>query len=350
MVKRPQLIKQSLLHHIFWRSRSPVSAVAKEFAVTAQAVQSHLKKLVTNGTVVASGVKRYTRYRLAVTREDQRVFPLDGTVTEDLVWKTLVAPFVAQLPQEERDICNYGLTEMFNNAIDHSSGKEAKVSLQCTPASIVMHVADDGEGIFHKIANALKLTDPRQSLLELSKGKFTTDPTRHTGEGIFFSSRLFDLYRIRSENLVFYHSAQTDDWLLEAEDKTFYGTRITMALLLPSKTVMRDVFSRFSSGPDEYRFSKTHVPLNLATFDDEALLSRSSAKRVLSRVDRFSEVLLDFAGIRSIGQAFADEIFRVFANAHPKVQLIAINANADVTRMIRRAEAARSETASPPSP
>jgi hypothetical protein len=53
--------------------------------------------------------------------------------------------------------------------------------------------------------------------------------------------------------------------------------------------------------------------------------------------------VLDFERIGSIGQAFADEIFRVFANAHPEVELIATNAAPDVQQMIRRAEVARDE-------
>ncbi len=116
-----------------------------------------------------------------------------------------------------------------------------------------------------------------------------------------------------------------------------------MSLLTPAIRTLADVFARFSSGPEDHRFAKTHVPLKLATFGDETLVSRSSAKRVLSRVDRFEEVFLDFAKVRSIGQGFADEIFRVFANEHPNVRLIAINANEPVTTMIRRAQAAREE-------
>ena len=54
-------------------------------------------------------------------------------------------------------------------------------------------------------------------------------------------------------------------------------------------------------------------------------------------------MLLDFRQIHLIGPAFADEIFRVFANAHPNTKLIYINANEEVTMMIRRAQATRGE-------
>ena len=69
--------------------------------------------------------------------------------------------------------------------------------------------------------------------------------------------------------------------------------------------------------PEEIRKSLleqvTHIPLRLAEYGEDNLVSRSQAKRVLARVDRFEEVILDYSGIRAVGQAFADEIFRVFA-------------------------------------
>jgi hypothetical protein len=160
---------------------------------------------------------------------------------------------------------------------------------------------------------------------------------------VFFTSRAFDRFVLRSANLAFTHKAPADDWLVEERAEPIRGTHVAMELLLPPLRRLTDVFGRFSSGPDEYRFARTHLPLKLATFGDESLVSRSSARRVLSRVDRFDEVLLDFAGVRSVGQAFADEIYRVFAAEHPAVQLLAINANEQVSSMIRRAEAARRE-------
>jgi hypothetical protein len=45
-------------------------------------------------------------------------------------------------------------------------------------------------------------------------------------------------------------------------------------------------------------------------------------------------LVLDFKGVVLIGQAFADEVFRVFALAHPEVELIPLNANKEVRRMI----------------
>lgn len=80
--------------------------------------------------------------------------------------------------------------------------------------------------------------------------------------------------------------------------------------------------------------------VSLAQAQNETLVSRSQAKRVLARLERFKEVLLDFKRVTSIGPAFADEIFRVFRSTHPAVHLVVVNASDEVQKMIRRAESA----------
>lgn len=283
---------------------------------------------------------------LAPLHEYKHTYKLDKGIAEDQIWSQFVRPKLTSHDLDTIELLSYGLTEMVNKAIDHSEGKQVRIKLTFTAISVVLQVSDNGVGIFNKVIKSLRLADPRQALLELGKGKFTTDPTRHTGEGIFFSSRAFDKFAIRSANILFRRDSDLNDWSFGTRPQ-HVGTRIRMSLLQPPRRKLVDVFTRHSSGPEEYRFAKTQVPLRLATFGDESLLSRSSAKRVLARIEKFDEVLLDFNAVRSIGPAFADEIFRVFSVAHPHVRLIPINANAEVTSMIRRALSAASSTNQP---
>jgi hypothetical protein len=53
--------------------------------------------------------------------------------------------------------------------------------------------------------------------------------------------------------------------------------------------------------------------------------------------------MLDFTGVTTIGPAFADEIFRVFAREHPNVEIVPIHAVTEIQQMIRRAEVARDQ-------
>jgi hypothetical protein len=82
---------------------------------------------------------------------------------------------------------------------------------------------------------------------------------------------------------------------------------------------------------------KTIVPMRLEQHESEKLMSRAQAKRVAQQFERFNEVVLDFEGVAEVGPAFADELLRVFAAAHPAVRLVPINMSQAVARMVRRA-------------
>ncbi|HIK17725.1 MAG TPA: STAS-like domain-containing protein [Leptolyngbyaceae cyanobacterium M33_DOE_097] len=174
-------------------------------------------------------------------------------------------------------------------------------------------------------------------IAELAKGKLTTDPDRHTGQGIFFTSRMFDEFAILSGSIYFSHEFnKAEDWIVE-RDGFQSGTTVFMKLKNNTSRTSKQVFDSFSSG-DDYAFTKTVVPVRLAQYGDEKLVSRSQAKRLLAGVDKFRVVVFDFAGVDSIGQAFSDEVFRVFKRQHPEMQVMSLNANQDVAQMIRRAE------------
>ena len=83
---------------------------------------------------------------------------------------------------------------------------------------------------------------------------------------------------------------------------------------------------------------RSHV-VNLLK-NETGLVARSQAKRVLDGLERFQEVILDFAGVEGIGQGFADEVFRVWPRQHPDTHLRAENMTAPVTFMVERARRA----------
>jgi hypothetical protein len=114
------------------------------------------------------------------------------------------------------------------------------------------------------------------------------------------------------------------------------GTSVFTELSNHTARTPKKIFDQYASPDEDYGFNKTVVPVNLAQYGNDKLISRSQAKRVVSRLELFKTILLDFTGVPSIGQAFADEIFRVFANAHPTISLLSIHANSEVQRMIAR--------------
>jgi hypothetical protein len=307
--------------------------LASEFGLSRQVANGYLQSMVRDGLIEAEGTTRARVYRLRVLTEAARDYPREG-LQEDLVWRELISPVVARFPQNVRDIWHYASTEMINNAIDHSGSPDVQVRVQKNALFTEAVVADEGEGIFLKIQLALSLHDPREAILELAKGKLTTAPDRHTGEGIFFTSRALDFFEIESHHLRFSHTRSADDSIAEQSSDT-PGTRVRMRLANDSPRIIRELFDAFQD-PEEYTFDKTVVPLRLAQYGDEKLVSRSQAKRVAQRFERFKRVELDFAGVSDIGQAFADELFRVFAAAHPTIRITPINTEPAVAQMIRR--------------
>lgn len=255
---------------------------------------------------------------------------------EDKVWREHIRPLMDGVPQNVLGICQYGFTEMLNNAIEHSEGQTVHVVVRRTDEAIQMEIADDGVGVFRKLTRDLQLDDERHAILELSKGKLTTDPQHHTGEGIFFTSRVFDQFLIRSGRLRFTHSSLNGDWLVE-NNVSVNGTFVSMDIRLDTTRTPQAVFDEFTSASGGFGFTRTKVPVSLAQYGDENLVSRSQARRVLARFERFTEIVLDFRHVNLIGQAFADEIFRVFQQAHPDINLSWQDANADIERMIQRA-------------
>lgn len=334
-------IRAALLNALAQSNLTPAAGVAREFGITRQAVNRHLRNLVSKGEVSAQGSTRSRRYRLVESMEE-RTYRVKG-LSEDLVWRDYVAPRLTDLPDNVLQIWHHGVTEMVNNSIDHSGGNSIIVTIHRSAQHTRVLVNDNGVGIFRKIKEAANLEDERLGALELAKGKFTTDPANHSGEGIFFTSRMFDQFSILSRCLFFIHDSNNDDWIMEDEEDSGPGTLVSMLMSNVSSRAVTEVFERFASSASDFRFSVTHVPVGLARVGSEHLVSRSQAKRVLTRLERFDRVLLDFEGVDRIGQAFADEAFRVFPAGNPGTDVSWINAAPEVEKMIRRAVSARGE-------
>lgn len=309
---------------------------AERFEISRVAANKYIQKLETEGWIARSGPSTHPVFSLGYKRRVSRIYELKG-LEEHVAWERDFKPYFS-LSTNVQSIVNHGFTEMLNNAIDHSAGHSAFVWGSQEDDMFHLIISDDGVGIFAKIAAALNLPDMRQALFELSKGKLTTDPSKHTGEGVFFTSRMFDLFEISANGLRFNHRDDSpNDWLHEEKGIFPEGTTVFMRIALTSERSTSDVYAQFTNAPEDFDFSKTIVPMKLATFGDEQLVSRSQAKRLIARFDRFRTVILDFEGVQEIGQAFADELFRVYGVGHPKVELLPSNMTAQVERMWLRA-------------
>lgn len=335
--ERGEEIRRFILENIEKHPRDISARAAEKFDITRQAVNKHLQKLKSEHALSETGKTRNRSYKLAPILEWRKDFPIAPDLGEDVIWTTSILPVLGEQPENVLDIWRYCVTEMLNNAMDHSGGTLIQIRISRTAIDTEMSISDDGIGIFKKIQDALGLLDERHAILELCKGKLTTDPSKHTGEGIFFTSRMVDSFDILSGGVYLGHTfGKEEDWVIE-RDKSSSGTTIFLKLGNHTSRTLEKIYEKYSLTSDDYGFNKTVVPVKLAQYGNDKLISRSQAKRLLARVELFRVVMFDFEGVPIIGQAFADEIFRVFAKEHPNIELVPIHARSEVRRMIERA-------------
>ena len=325
-----------------------VVTIARKYNVTTQTIYRYLKKLEKEGRIVRTPKGRENIYELT---EIVKVFSLSVEEgAEDVAWNSHVEKFVKGTPECAYHVLYYIFTEMINNAIDHSEGTEIKVRISKNELQTEFSILDNGVGIFNKIASAMNLAEKRFAILELSKGKFTTNPESHTGEGIFFSSKAADLFVISSDGLTFssnvkYEKAPeiSSEYMIWDSPLLHIGTGVFFVVHHSHSKPLKALFDEFADPSDDYRFEKTAVPVKLVEFGNETplFISRSQAKRLLVRFEEFKKIIIDFSDIDSIGQGFADEVFRVFPNNHPETQLIPTNCSESVKQMIARVSGKR---------
>jgi anti-sigma regulatory factor (Ser/Thr protein kinase) len=155
-----------------------------------------------------------------------RQFPSDSLKDEARVWDQLVAPQL-RLPRNVFDICRHGFTKILNNVIDHANSTTVTIRCAQDARSTRIDIEDDGMGVFASLRNHFGFDSDIHALMELTKGKLTVAPLAHSGEGIFFSSKMFDQFVIESGDL----SATFDSDQCAVRTTTHRkGTRVQMQI------------------------------------------------------------------------------------------------------------------------
>lgn len=333
-------IRQQIINEVRSGNISPVADIMALFDLTRPAVMRHINALIEQHKLQATGSTKDRVYTLGTFREQVFSFVIEkGKSSEHSIFRNHFGWVLEEdLPDNIVDIVFHGFTEMVNNVIDHSEGIVCKIKVSRDSETISIFIFDDGEGIFKRVTRLCDLIDEHQAIIELKKGKLTTDPDNHSGQGIFFTSRMFDDFVIESRGLRFEGHNKDYDLLSDISDNGC-GTRLGMRVKLDSKRTCQEVFSKYSGdGENDYPFNKTVIPVELAQFGNQRLVSRSQAKTLLARIESFETVIFDFTNVDSIGQAFADEIFRVKARSVPNIAFHICNANEMVMNMINRAK------------
>lgn len=310
-----------------------VRLVAESFGISRVNAHRHVQKLVESGELIRVGRTKAAKYYRSSEQSHHFDIILDARINEDDAWKAHLKERISIFPKNIVDICYYAFAEMVNNAIDHSRGRRIVCHYAVRDRMIHIEIGDDGIGIFRNIMESYGYASEREAILHLHKGKLTTDPQRHTGQGIFFTSRLCDAFSIHSGHFVY--RVSENDWTVQEVDTLQKGTLVVLDIDTQSSRKTRDIFDAYAVA-DTGGFRRTQTAVKLVEFDEGALISRSQARAITLHLDQFSTVTLDFSGIDTVGQGFVDQVFRVWQEEHPEITLEYINANDDVEFMIER--------------
>lgn len=340
-------IREKVLKFIESRKVIRSLEMAASFGVTRQYASQLLRILVNAGDIIKIGSTRSARYTLPRFADElgsnRKVIRLrnrdldDHDITESFL---ATSPAFKFAKENVQSILRYAFSEMLNNAIEHSKSPNIEVELLEDGRTIRFIVNDFGVGVFRNVMRKRGLKTELEAMQDLLKGKTTTAPKAHSGEGIFFTSKAGDRFVLES----FGHRMVVDnsihDVFFEPRKPSKRGTRVIFAIARDSKRHLSDVFRKFQSDPEQMAFDRTEVHVRLFTAGT-IHISRSQARRVVTGLEKFRSVILDFDRVPSVGQAFADEVFRVFQAKHPNITITPVNMTEAVRFMVERVEKPR---------
>ncbi len=335
-------IKEKILQFIKMNKIAKAIDLAAEFGVSRQYIGRVLKGMATAGEVIKIGSTRSARYTLAQFEDSIGVDKVSRRLRNDNLKEHEISdqllinfPAYKLAPENVQSIINYAFSEMLNNAIDHSKSENIEVEIIDNGKSINFIVNDFGIGVFRNIMAKRHLKNEYEAMQDLLKGKTTTAPRAHSGEGIFFTSKSADRFVLESYGQRLIIDNVIRDVFFEDQKPRKNGTKVIFSIAKKSDRHLINIFQKYETDPENHAFDKTEIQVRLYTMGT-VYVSRSQARRILTDLDKFKSIIFDFNQVPTVGQAFADEIFRVFKNDHPDIKLEAIKMNEAVRFMVER--------------
>lgn len=337
--------KKFILEHLRKYGVVRTRDIVKALRITRQTAHQHLQELILAGKLVKEGATLGARYRFRSAGHREQALSFSGIrktrgLDEDKVCDEVELRLRLQrrLSPEAFRVFRYAFTEMLNNALSHSKAPAVSFRVELREGTCRFEISDAGIGVFESVRRKFRLAGAFEAAEHLLKGKQTTDPQHHSGQGIFFTSKIADRFVLSSQKLGLITDAGAEETFLEELRKPFRGTFVEFFVKQRSRKDLRRLFEAYSD--EDYEFHKTRVIVRLSA-GEGGLVSRSEAKRILFGLEKFKHIVLDFRKVRGIGQGFADEVFRVFQASHPSIRLEPVHMVPPVEFMVRRAREAK---------
>jgi len=341
--------KEKILEIIEKQGKVTSSEITSKIYVSRQYVNLVISELVAEKKIIKVGGTRYAFYvSSAFAKAHPEIFPSsfkktykNHSLEEHRVLLEIEEKFpqILNLPENIRSIFTFAFSEIFNNAIEHSGSKNISIEVAERDGKLSFIVLDSGVGAFRNIMKKRGLNSEIEAVQDLLKGKTTTMPKSHSGEGIFFTSKSADLFILDSFGYQLIINSKIEDVSIRNVSAIKRGTKVIFEIDIDSKRHLEQVFKKYTNLTDQsdYGFDKTEIRVKLYTMGG-VHISRSQARRILSGLEKFKIILFDFENVPVVGQAFADEVYRVFQHQHPDIKIEEENMSEGVRFMIKRAK------------
>jgi anti-sigma regulatory factor (Ser/Thr protein kinase) len=340
-------IEQEILNRLIdCPGSNPSAFVQNKYSISRETVRTYFQKLADRGDIVSKGYGKGRVYFPATHSSDhanKRQLEISvkdlASRGEDVFFSEEIGPFLAsRLSESNFARLRYVATECLNNSIDHSKASTVMTTIFVSDDELTLSLKDDGLGVFATIESYFKLRDVFEAAAELAKGRRTTDPAKHAGEGLFFSARIADRFMLSANGIQYTYVDAKDDWTVAKSSLPAVGSTLVFKFNLISTKSTKSVFDRYSQDYNFEKGSPRIVNPYILALPKGDLISRSEAKKILAGAELFTSIIFDFKDVESVGQGFADEVFRVFANQYPGVSIAVKNANEFIVRMIAYVE------------
>lgn len=342
------LTKAKIIQEIKEKGTVRSSDFIEPFGVSRQYVSKLLSSLVYENMIIKIGSTRSAFYTTEeFLQKNTKLAPnsyskilTNKNLEEHKIFNDIEKQFlpVLKISENVKSIFEYAFSEMLNNAIEHSTSKKIKIFVSLNKNVLTFIVDDFGIGAFRNIMQKKHLHSEIEAIQDLLKGKTTTAPKLHSGEGIFFTSKIGDEFILNSYGYQFIANNVIKDIFIKKVKGQKQGTKVTFRVNVGDRHHLSDIFKKYTNVGEnsDYGFDKTEIRVRLYVMGG-VHISRSQARRVLSGLEKFKVIIMDYDKVPTVGQAFADEIYRVFKNKRPSIQIQDINMNESVKFMVERA-------------
>jgi len=300
--------------------------VAERLKVSRQAAYAHLNSLVRAGLAERVGRGRGTRYRLvtpsstpqpAGTQLVRQHFTQEDPLDVDEV---LSAEPFGSMSDAAAALFAGALSRMERMARAREPRAELWLEVRALGGLVDLLLSDSGEGAFAHERRERGLVNEDDARLALSRAADDSDWS--------WLQRAADMFSIESGELSLRVDNLRSDISLGRLAEARTGSRVSFAA---------DPLRPMRVEALEQRLGREAHALVRLFEHGEAFPSREEARQLMAGLEACERVVLDFGGVREVGEAFAREIFASWARAHPSVRVECIRMHDSVAAAILRA-------------